>query len=396
MLGQNDKNGLKENMRPENFSDRIVQHRLRRFFRVILILALIAGIAGVFWVQQKQRTYTGYVTVHSSKREISSSAKSVVLGNDILSYSKDGVNCCDTGGKTLWNETYEMQNPILAVCNSTAAIGDYNGGKIYVMNREGAMGEITTNLPIRALCVSDDGVVAAVLDDTDVTWIYLYNAKGATLAYFKTTMSQSGYPASISISPNSRLVVVSYVQADTGKVKSGVAFYNFGDVGQNEVDNYMSGYDYADTVVPYVQFMNSEDAFAVADNRLMFFEGAQKPVSKAEKLLDKEVQSVYFNSKYVALVTYDSSGKNKYLLTVYDTGGNVKLQKGFDLEYKNLVLSNDNIYIYSDSQCLIYNLYGVKKFSGTLNQTISLLIPGSGINRMDIVSQSAITKVQLK
>lgn len=396
MFGQKDKNGQKENMRPESFSDRIAQHRLRRFLRVVLIIGLIAGIGAVFWVQQKQRIYTGYVTVHTSKREVSSNATSVVLGNDILSYSKDGVNCCDTSGKTLWNETYEMQNPIVALCNATAAIGDYNGGKIYVMNKEGALGEITTNLPIRALCVSDDGVVAAVLDDTNVTWIYLYSAKGTTLAYFKTTMSQSGYPASISISPNSRLVAVSYLQADSGKVKSGVAFYNFGDVGQNEVDNYMSGYDYVDTVIPYVQFMNQEEAFAVADNRLMFFEGAQKPVSKAEKLLDKEVQSVYFNSKYVALVTFDTSGKNKYMLSVYDTGGNLKLQKGFDLEYKNLVLSDDNIYIYSDSQCLIYNLYGVKKFSGALNQTISLLIPGSSINRMDIVSRSAITKLQLK
>jgi hypothetical protein len=385
-----------ENTKKESMSDRIVRHRLRIFARILIVLGVIAGVIAIFWVQQQRRTYHEYEVAATAKRDTSTNATSVLLGEDVLSYSNDGANCTNVKGESIWNETFEMQKPILAVCGTTAAIGDYDGGQIYVVNTEGSLGTINTNLPIRELAVSGDGVVAAVLDDKNVTWIYLYSAAGDTLAYFKTTMSQSGYPISVSISPNSTLVAVSYFQSDGGKVKSGIAFYNFGDVGQNAVDNYMSGYDYEDSVVPYVQFMNADEAFAVADNRLMFYQGSQKPVSKAETLLDTQVQSVYYNSQYVALITYDTTGTNKYMLNVYDTSGAIKLQKGFDLDYKNLVISGNYIYLYGDTQCVVYNLYGTQKFAGTMNQDISLLIPGQSINKMTIVSNNAISQITLK
>lgn len=382
-------------IRRNSFSEKIVRHRLRIFFRWLMGIALMAVIVAVFWIQQKRRVYTDYTVLNTYDRDVSESATNVALGQDILSYSNDGVSCSDTKGNTIWNETYEMQSPIVSVSNSTVAIGDYDGSEVYVLNTEGELGEITTNLPLRALTVSDEGVVAAVLEDSDVTWIYLYSSEGDTLAYFKTTMSQSGYPISVSISPNSTLVMVSYLEADSTTVKSGIAFYNFGDVGQNEVDNYMSGYDYADTVVPYVQFMASDLAFAVADNRLMFYEGSQKPVSKAEVLLDEEVQSVYYNDQYVILVTYDSTGTNEYTMTVYDSNGDIKLQKGFDLEYENIVISGENVYLYGDTECVIYNLLGVEKYAGTLSQDISLLIPGKNITHMTLVDQSTIAQIQL-
>lgn len=377
-------------------SDRIVRHRLSVFLRILIVLAVIAGIAAIFWIQQKRRNYTDYEVTSTVKRDTSTNATSVLLGDRILSYSNDGANCCDLKGKTVWNETFEMQNPILAVSHSMAAIADYDGGQIYVVDKEESLGEITTNMPIREISVSDDGVVAAILDDSKVTWIYLYSAQGDTLAYFKTTMSQSGYPLSVSISPNSTLVAVSYLQSGSGKVSTGIAFFNFGDVGQNEVDNYMSGYNYDDTVVPDVQFMNNQTAFAVADNRLMFYEGSQKPVSKSETLLDAQVQSVYYNDQYVGLVTYDTSGTNKYMLTVYDASGTVKFRKGFNTEYRNIVMTGGNIYIYGDTQCLIYNLFGTQKFAGTLNQDISLIVPGNSISKMAIVSQNSISELKLK
>lgn len=263
------------------------------------------------------------------------------------------------------------------------------------MNTQGILGEVSTNMPIRALAVAQTGVVAAVLDDADVTWIYLYNSKGEAAVRFKTTMSQFGYPIGISLSPNNNLAMVSFLAEDEGAVKSSVAFYNFGEVGQNEVDNYMSGYDYP-AVVPYVRFMTSGLAFAVADDRLAFYEGAQKPVSKFEVLLEDEVRAVYHNETYVALVTYDSTGGHKYMLTVYDSDGEKHLSQGFDLEYRNVVLKGENVYIYGETECSIFNMSGVEKYNGAMNTNISLLIPGDSIGRFTLVNQESIDTVELK
>ena len=392
MFGKREK---AEGPKREHYSDKIVKHRLQKLYQGALVIAVIGAVAAAVWITQKNRVYTEYTVTESYAREVSASAKTIGLGDCILTYSNDGASCFDSKGKAIWNETFEMQNPIVATCNTTIAFGDYNGRKIYVMNDQGILGEVSTNMPIRALAVAENGVVAAVLDDSDITWVYLYNSKGEAVIRFKTTMSQFGYPIDVSLSPNSNLAMVSFLAEDEGTVKSSVAFYNFGEVGQNEVDNYMSGYDYP-SVVPYVSFMTSELAFAMADDRLAFYEGGQKPVSKFEVLLDGEVRAVYHNETYVALVSYDTTGSHKYMINVYDSSGKNYLNQGFDVEYRNVVLKNDCIYIYGEAECCIFSLSGVEKFNGTMNENISLLIPGDSVGRFTLVSQESIDAIQLK
>jgi hypothetical protein len=179
--------------------------------------------------------------------------------------------------------------------------------------------------------------VAVVLDGTDVTWIYLYDSKGNAIANFKTTMKDSGYPISVSISPNGELVCVSYIYPEDGTVKTSMAFFNFGSVGQNSIDNYASGYDYPGVVVPYVQFMNSSSAFAVSDDRIMFYSGEEKPVSLSESFTGTEqVRSVYFNDSYVGLVFSNSTEDGTYRLQVYSASGELVLTSYFDIDYSEI------------------------------------------------------------
>ena len=48
----------------------------------------------------------------------------------LLTYSKDGAGCMDIKGNAVWNQTFEMQNPIVDVCNDVVAIGDNKGSTI--------------------------------------------------------------------------------------------------------------------------------------------------------------------------------------------------------------------------------------------------------------------------
>ena len=132
-------------------------------------------------------------------------------------------------------------------------------------------------------------------EDGSTTWIYVYDAKGNVLVYFKTKMSNSGYPVAVALSPDAMLMSVSYLYVDSGVMRSSVAFYNFGEVGQNELHNYVSGFNYTDSVVPYVKFLNGEIAVAVADDRIMFYKGNQKPAVLSETLLNQEILGIYIS-----------------------------------------------------------------------------------------------------
>ncbi|WP_375144224.1 DUF5711 family protein, partial [Acinetobacter pittii] len=43
---------------------------------------------------------------------------------------------------------------------------------------------------------------------------------------------------------------------DGGQTTSYVAFYNFGDVGQNEEDRIVSGFTYDGVVIPQIQYLD--------------------------------------------------------------------------------------------------------------------------------------------
>lgn len=382
-----------------NYKEKIRSHKLTVFYRMILAVVLIAGIVLFLAVQWRDKIFTESVVTSSAPVTIVHGATVENLGGNILLYSKDGVSCMDPSGSAVWNRTYEMQAPMLSVCGTAAAIGDYNGRSIYVMNKSGEKGIVNTNLPIRKICISENCVVAAVLDDAEVTRINIYNGNENTdepIVYSKATMDKSGYPVSISLSPNGKLFMVSYLYVDSGSMKSSVAFYNFGEVGKNETDNYVSGYDYLNTVIPYVQFMDDDSAFGVSDDRIVFFSGGERPVNVSSALLDEEVQSIYYSENYVGLVFRNQTGESAYRLDVYNESGSKVHSQLFDIEYTDIVFNKDQIIIYNDQECKICNMKGVDKFSGSFGTDTALIIPTASVYKYVTVTMDSIDNIELK
>lgn len=388
-----------KNIKSIDYREKIRSHKLAIFYRGALAVLLVLAVIVFLITQWKNKVFTESVTANSAPVTIVQGATVKNLGGNVLLYSKDGASCIDAKGNVVWNRAYEMQTPMIAVCNQTAAIGDYNGRSIYVMEKNGEKGTINTNLPIRDFSVSANGVVVAILDDSDVMRIYVYDGNTNTdepIILGKATMDRSGYPVSISLSPNGRLMMVSYLYADSASMKSSVAFYNFGEVGQNETDNFVGGYDYVDTVVPYVQFMNNDSSFAVSDDRIVFFSGAEKPTNVATNFLEEEVQSVHYNENYVGLVFINQSGESAYRLDVYNASGNKVNSQFFDIEYTDILFNKDQVIIYNDSDCQICNIRGADKFVGNFEKNISLLIPTSSVYRYVAVTSDSVDMIELK
>lgn len=379
-----------------SYRERIKSHKFTIFYRSILVLVLIAAVIAALYIHWNNKIYTQAAEVSSVEINITQGSQLLPFAGYLLTYSKDGAGCMDIKGNAVWNQTFEMQNPMVDVCQNVVAIGDYNGRNIYVMNTGGVMGSITTNKPMRDFCVAANGVVAAVLDDTDTTWIYLYDSQGKELAYFRTTMKDSGYPVKVAISPSGELVCVSYLFVDSGQMKSSVAFYNFGAVGQNNTNNYVSGYDYLNTVVPFVRFLDNRSLFAVADNRVMLYGGAQKPVSVLENLIDDSVQSVYYGGEYVGLVFNSTEEGSRYRLDVYHKSGVLKQSINFNIEYSDIIFYEDQIIIYNEAECCIYNSNGMEKYSGRFNKTTLVLIPQNAAYRYMAVTPDSIDTIELQ
>lgn len=366
-------------------------------YRILLIAIAAIALIVLVAVQYKRHIYTDYDTISTVERESVTGTTDIRLGNAILTYSKDGAHCTDAKGNVIWNKTYQIQDIKIAVCGSTAAIASYNGRSIYVQNTEKHLNEITTNLPIRDIAVAADGTVTAVLADTDVTWVNTYPASGDDTYEGRTRMDSSGYPMAVSLSSGGELLGVSYVYVDAGVLKTNIVFYNFGRVGENNSDFIVSTDSYTDMLVPYIRFMNERTAFAVGDGGLMFYGGdSQKPVRMAYYLFEEEVQSIFYNDKYVGLVYLADEGDKKYRMDVYGADAGRKGSFFFDTDYTDIFFGQDNFVVYNETECVIMTMDGIEKFNGNFTKTVRLMLPTNNAYRYVIVTDSSIDTIQLK
>ena len=380
----------------DDYKKKIARHRRVIFYRVLASALVIGAIAIAVYINFQKMIYTGYNVIETRKYPEVTAANYREFNNNILRYSTDGASAFNMQDDMLWNQTYEMQSPMVDICNDYVGIGDYKGTRIYLLNSKGLQGEIDTTLPIQNFKVSGNGMVAVILEENEVTWIKIYNKEGEVIASDRTTMAKSGYPISIALSDSGLILAVSYLKIETGDMISSVAFYNFGNVGQNEIDNLVSGYNYKDTVMSYVEFMNDRSAFAIGDNKFTIFRGNQKPESVFEMDITENIKSVFHNQQYIGLVYVEGTSEAAYRLDVYNTSGELVLSKPFSLEYFDIIFHKDSIIIYNSNDCMICNMSGMEKFKGAFETPVIEVVPTSSSLRYLLVSGSRMDKIQLK
>lgn len=377
-------------------SSKLRRYRLRVATGVGLAIFVALIVAIVLYVTYQNKVYTGYTVKKKVAYQRVEGSSVLSYDNKFLTYSKDGIHCTNGKGKDLWSVPYEMQSPKVVMQGEFVAVADTNGRKVYVFDFDGERCIIDTVLPVKNMAISGDGVVVVVTEEDDITFINLYSSKAEKIATFRTTMDKSGYPIAIGISKNSKLVGVSYLYVDNGELTTKIAFYNFGGVGQNEIDNLVSGYDYNEKVAPVIRFLNNKTAYALTGDELMFYSGKERPTNSENVKFEEEVEAVYDGDGKVGLLFGDSTGKAKYRLDVYSSKGKKLTSIPFNMEYSDIFFANDLIVIYNANSASIYRTNGKIKYEGDFSDSVSLMIPTSSPIRYTLVTQDAIKTIELK
>lgn len=369
--------------------------RRHLFIKIAVTLLCFGLLAGLVVVEYISRTFNTYRVVRETEVILEEGCKTTKMANNLLIYNKDGIRCMDAKGKTIWDITYQIQEPCVSVDGGTVAVAGYGDHLIYVMDESGRIGEIDTNLPIRNLCVAEAGYVGAVLDDNEVYWIYIYDVSGEEITRARTSMEQSGYPMAIELSPNGKLLGVSYLYLDAGTVQNNVAFYNLGEVGQNYTDQYMSGYIYQE-IVPELHYMNESTAMAISNGRLMVYSGSEKPTESKGILLNNTVQAVYWGDENAILIHNGAADEGRYLMKVYDLTGTLVLEKGFDIEYTDIQSQNGVITIYNSDEVLVVTLDGRERYKGSLGGSIRKMVSTSTKYKYLILFENTFKVIELE
>ncbi len=102
-------------------------------------------------------------------------------------------------------------------------------------------------------------------------------------------------------------LIASYLYVSGEKIKTNVVFYNFSDVGQNETQRIVGGFNhYNDTIVGDVKFYGNTTAIAIGENIISIYNINEYPNLVKEITIDNEIQKVIFSDKYIGLLLDNS------------------------------------------------------------------------------------------
>lgn len=380
----------------DQLEEKIRSHRIKILKIALLLTVLGLIVAGCLYYIYENKTYSQYQVLNSTKREDSAGTMFAEFNGNIIKYSNDGAFCIDAQNHLIWNQTYEMQSPMLDICEGYASIADRSGKKIYIMDEEGPSGEIDTTRPIQQVHVANQGMIAVLMEENGTGYLQLYDKNGVFLAEGELHAENSGYPLDIAISNDGKKMAVTMLDTNGGNVKTTVAFYNFGSVGQNEIDNIVSSYPYEDELIIKVEFLTNDIAVAVGGSRLVIYEGSQKPVMKKEISIDREIRSLFYNDNYVGFIFDNEGTQETFRAEIYDTKGSITKTFDFSMEYDEIgFLANDEICIRNNLECSIYSLGGTLRFHYNFDKDIYKVIHAGGRQYIFLMA-GATEKIRLK
>ena len=379
------------------YEQQIQRHRGRvQAYRIFaVVIAVIAILLAALYFSTRH-----YTRAESSKiRDFVAEEGAVCVNFDghVLQYGPDGAACADTNGHVNWKISYEMDQPIISMSGDVAAIADYGGTTIYVMNAKKQLYTVSTSLPIHKVSASESGEVAAVLDDRSKSWIRRYSKEGKEIAYFIRSMQENGYPMDVAVSPDGKAICVSSLLMKDSEVISNLSFYNFGKAGKDYDQHLVGNFEYTNEVFPYVKYMGNNTCAAASDSRLVVFDTSKvEPQNSFNNMLTEDMQGIFQSGGRIALLFTDLTRENLYRLDIYGKNGKKAGSIGFTMVFDDIQIKGDRIYINNEQSMQIFTLGGREIFNGGFDRTVKVLIPSITLGGLTAVTENEIDSIKLR
>ena len=328
-----------------------------------IIAAGVLALLLLIFAVRRNWSYHRLEVVSENVQEDTLSVSYCNVDGNILRYGPEGATLRDRKDRTLWTVNYRMQSPQVALRGETIAIYDTSGTEIVVCDREGQIGQISTDLPIRRADVSRKGNVAVLQDEGNSSWIQYYGNTGGQIATVKTAIDDPGYPMDLALSDDGETMMVSYLSYKSSIQKSLLHMYSFSSSGQSQRDNRIAEFEYTDQIIPEVTWIGEDSFVAFRESGFTVYSSGRVPEMRTEVQVDGEIQSVFCDTGHIGMVLRDA-GEGELRLRIYDRNGSLRTEKKLEHDFRHVELVNGEVSLYQGTSVVIYSINGVKKFDG--------------------------------
>lgn len=346
-----------------------------RVLRIALVLAVLIG--GISWIQYiRVREFAGYETL--SDNSLYSNLTGYRMGKERLFVcGNDGAKALDGEGKTVWEISYQLDNPEVSYCRDVAAVADIGGTSVYVVAENGIPHEYQVIYPIVKHEVAKQGVTAVLLDNGMEDFVQLYDINGNLRVDINTKTKIDGIPIDIALSPDGKKLVTLYVTFQGEALTCKTTFYNADEVGKNYINNIVGQKTFEENLLAYdVQFLNEDTVCVLLENGFALYRMTETPELICEKTLPEEIVELICvdDGLYVVKETADKHRS----MTFYNAKGKEKQVFKEIPEYESVAATAEEVVFFSPQLVTIYRINGSKKFSTAFAQSLEAVYPAGG------------------
>ncbi len=378
----------------DEYKLKIKKYRIIRTSIIISLIVIILSVVLGIILYNKNKVYKDYEIIYSNDKN-NSNASYTQFAKGYISYNNDGIEYITFENGSVWKQSYQMRNPKVAISGDYVAVADITSNQIYVFDVSGLKNILDTVFPITQIEIAKQGVVVAALEDETSNYVNMYGLDSEMIYSVKTTISGEGYPLDIDISDDGKKLVTSYAYMSGTALKSKIAFYNFSEVGKNEVERLVGTFNYESSLVPNVEFIGNDTVVAFSDNAVRIYDIEEYPSLKQEIAFNEEVKAVVSSEEYIGLVFLNNNQVNKYRLEVYDYSANLKQKHEYSTDYSTIEFVDEGILFYNDYQCKLINMKGKCRFDYKFDLKTQNIINISK-NKYYLINTKYVQEIKLK
>lgn len=380
----------------EEIELKIRAHRQQRKKRILMVLIIVAAAIAALITYRKLRTFTDYRVLETIERSDTEATRFTSFNGYIIKYSNDGATMTDTSNKTIWTQSFNMQDPIVVKGDKYIAFGDRNKKTIYIMDEDGYQAKISTDMPITKMAIADQGNVAVLMQDSNVCYLGLYSMNGKKLAEGSFHFESGGYPLDVAISPDGEKLAVPVINLSSGSGDTMINFYDFSDSSSGEEDNLTASYNCKSTTVPKVIYTSSNKLIAFGSDKIFIFSGDTSKLTKTVKL-ERRVKSIFYNEDTFGLLFVQTNDNEGNTVQLYNMNGRKIREFALKNNYaKAGFMDNGEMYFTNNTNFAICRRSGREKFRGTADTAIYSVMSTGRFRKYVVIREGKTEYIRLK
>lgn len=363
----------------------------------VALLVLIIVISVLVTNNRKnKRTYENFDVIGKT-REFGENSEVNYLpsAKGIFRYTRDGAEVVDRKGKSLETVSYNMNKPCGDTCGNAAAIGEIGGKSMVVLDAEGEMHTFSMPYQIVKIQVASQGVTAIWMTNEGEDYVQICKADGTKIVEMNTLVATSGFPVDIALSNDGTKLVTAFASFDGDQIQTQLSFYNFGSVGGNFVDGFVSAEVYKDELLADVEFVDNNSVVAFGDHGYRFFDMEEIPDLKYEVKIEEKICSVASTSSLIGVIVESNAKGGNYLVRIYNRSGKLLDEKSMTEGFAHFYIDKEDVILFNDTDVYIYRVGGRDKIRIDLKKNLKYVASLDANNEFLFVGDTYMERVRL-